>query len=646
MTKDELDTETKTTDEALEESLEQSEGSLPNAEPVDDSESGEQAEITGADANDEADEADAVNKHEADTGETAKTAPNGIVVTYYGLTDVGLIREQNEDNLTLVDMSSEVRDLPGGKARTTEVGDRGLLLAVCDGMGGAAAGEVASQMAVDTIHGIMQGADAPEDRDLLAHRLIFSIEEAGTQIYGEAKRDRSRGGMGTTATAAALIDEVLFLGQVGDSRCYLLRDGKLSLLTKDQSLVNQLIEAGQLTEEEGEAYEHSNIILQALGTTEDVVVDLTFVELRRGDRIMLCSDGLSGLVHKEMIREVLAEEPDLESAAKRLVELANAGGGHDNITCIVADFDGDGLPPLDLEAGIPEYTQYPLPPLNGSLRTTVPLPTPTGHVSEPVAQTSAPAGEATRSSMVPLVVGLLVAAAVVGAFLLVTGGNDEEPEERPQAQVIQSNEDEVENVRVEVITDATSAELFVNDENLGPLDTERSNFFELEEGAYRFEARVGGSTVAAELVTIEPGAYVELLMPVIAAPDTGPDTTEGDTAQGDTGEEAPTPSNNDSRDPASTNMESSAATAMTGTSTPRTGTSTTRTSMTGTSTTRTNMVETRMTGSTTGTSMTSGTSMTETSMSGASSEMTDTETTMTGAGTSMTSDIPGNPFDI
>ena len=219
----------------------------------------------------------------------------------------------------------------------------GSHFAVCDGMGGAAAGEVASHMAVDTLFEQLARRFAPPtDRDdVRALALVTSVEEAGARIFLAAKKDRTRRGMGTTATVAGLIDKVLFIGQVGDSRCYLLRNGRLSLVTKDQSLVNQLIEAGQLTEDEAEAFEHSNIILQALGTTEQVAVDLTFVELRRGDRILLCSDGLSGLVHDEVIRQEMAcVGPLLEQLADRLIDLANAAGGHDNITCIVADFDG------------------------------------------------------------------------------------------------------------------------------------------------------------------------------------------------------------------------------------------------------------------------------------------------------------------
>ena len=132
------------------------------------------------------------------------------------------------------------------------------------------------------VEGLLEGQ--PLSRDELARRLVRAIEAAGLRIFQEAKLDRTRRGMGTTVTAAALVDDHLFFAQVGDSRGYLLRQGNLVQLTRDQSLVNQLIEAGQLTEEEAETFEHNNIILQALGTADTVQVDLTFCELRKGDK--------------------------------------------------------------------------------------------------------------------------------------------------------------------------------------------------------------------------------------------------------------------------------------------------------------------------------------------------------------------------
>lgn len=225
-------------------------------------------------------------------------------------------------------------------------------------MGGAAAGEVASQMAVDLIYEQLLGQKAPAgSRDELARRLVQSIEYTGAHIFQDARSDRSRRGMGTTATIAAFLDARVFLGQVGDSRAYLVREGRLALLTRDQSLVNQLIEAGQLTEEEAETFEHNNIILQALGTSETVQVDLTYVDLCKGDILMMCSDGLSGMIRNDEIREILLNSTEPLEACRELTDRANAAGGHDNITVIVAYVeDGADEPNEHSSFGYQKYT--------------------------------------------------------------------------------------------------------------------------------------------------------------------------------------------------------------------------------------------------------------------------------------------------
>ena len=221
-----------------------------------------------------------------------------VKIRLFGRTDVGQVREHNEDNFIVADLTKESRGLMEAD-RNQIAGPRGTLLGVCDGMGGAAAGEVASQLAVDIIYQRMAIGEPPNDHDDLAARLVHAIEAAGLRIFSEAKLDRTRRGMGTTATIAALMDDHLFFGQVGDSRAYILRGERLVQVTRDQSLVNQLIEAGQLTEEEAETFEHNNIILQALGTADTVQVDLTYVVLRKGDTLLLCSDGLSGMVRND-----------------------------------------------------------------------------------------------------------------------------------------------------------------------------------------------------------------------------------------------------------------------------------------------------------------------------------------------------------
>lgn len=288
-----------------------------------------------------------------------------ITLRVFGRTDVGQVREHNEDNFVVADLTKASRGLMEHD-RTQTVGERGTVLGVCDGMGGAAAGEVASQLAVDIVYQRMLAGDPPTSRDDVATRLVQAIETAGTRIFSDAKADRSHRGMGTTATVAALIDDHLFLGQVGDSRGYLLRGDRLVQVTRDQSLVNQLIEAGQLTEEEAETFEHNNIILQALGTADSVQVDLTYVELRRGDTLLLCSDGLSGMVRNDEIREVLRGFDDPLEVCRELTDRANLAGGHDNVTVVVAKFEGDGLraPSTDEIADL-KYRKYELAELTG-----------------------------------------------------------------------------------------------------------------------------------------------------------------------------------------------------------------------------------------------------------------------------------------
>jgi len=282
----------------------------------------------------------------------------GIRVRLFGRTDVGQIREHNEDNFLIADLTRKSRSLMESD-RVQNVAERGTVLGVCDGMGGAAAGEVASQLAVDIIYEKLTQGDAPRNHDDLARRLVNAVEEAGGRIFGEARADRTRRGMGTTATIAALLDARLFVAQVGDSRAYVLRGDKFVQVSRDQSLVNQLIEAGQLTEEEAETFEHNNIILQALGTAETVQVDLTYVDLRHGDTLLVCSDGLSGMVRADEMREVLLSHREPFDACKELVDRANRAGGHDNITVIVAVFEGAVPPPGPQD--VLAYQKYALP---------------------------------------------------------------------------------------------------------------------------------------------------------------------------------------------------------------------------------------------------------------------------------------------
>lgn len=296
-----------------------------------------------------------------DEGEAKPRKPAQIQVDVYGRTDVGQIREHNEDNLLVADLDAQER---GGTDDLWEMdlGLGGALFAVCDGMGGAAAGEIASQLAVDIVYERMRVGAADRDRDRLAMAMVEALEFAGMRILNESNKNRACRGMGTTATVAALVDDHLLLGQVGDSRGYLLRDERLVQVTRDQSLVNQLIEAGQLTEEEAENFEHSNIILQALGTADAVQVDLTYAELRRGDMLLLCSDGLSGMIRDDEVRDIMLRGDGPVEICHQLIDEANEAGGHDNVTAIIAVFDGDDLQPVTAEDALAlRYSKYALP---------------------------------------------------------------------------------------------------------------------------------------------------------------------------------------------------------------------------------------------------------------------------------------------
>jgi serine/threonine protein phosphatase PrpC len=269
-----------------------------------------------------------------------------IAISVFGKTDLGRTREHNEDTFLVADLTTQQASLQP-EVREHVVGERGSLFVVADGMGGAAAGEVASQMATETIYRYLLETwcrDAEKTPQQFALRLREAVEAANTAIHEYARDHPDLRGMGTTATTVGVLDDHLYLTQVGDSRAYLVRNGEGSQLTKDQSLMQRLVDAGELTEEEAEQSERKNIILQALGPDAKVRVDLTHQEIRRGDALVLCSDGLSGQVRREEIAAVVADpNKDLVSVCSELITLANERGGPDNITVLVARISGDGL---------------------------------------------------------------------------------------------------------------------------------------------------------------------------------------------------------------------------------------------------------------------------------------------------------------
>jgi protein phosphatase len=204
---------------------------------------------------------------------------------------------------------------------------------VADGMGGAQAGEVAAGMAVEAFAEALPGSGTVEQR------LASRAREANRRIFDLASTERERAGMGTTLTVAYLDESQLAIAHVGDSRAYLFRDGSLTRLTQDHSLVDELVRRGKLTEEEAAEHPQRSIITRALGPEPDVDVDTWTYPVREGDLLLLCSDGLTSMVPEERVAEILASSQELDGAAQALIDEANRAGGRDNITVVLVRFE-------------------------------------------------------------------------------------------------------------------------------------------------------------------------------------------------------------------------------------------------------------------------------------------------------------------
>ena len=307
-----------------------------------------------------------------------------VQVSVFGKTDLGRTREHNEDTFLVADLSTGNASLHP-EVRLHEVGPRGSLFMVADGMGGAAAGELASAMAADLIYrhlATVWAADEDASPERFAYRMREAVELANQQIYGYAREHPEVRGMGTTVTAAGVNGDDLYLAQIGDSRAYLVRNGTAIQLTKDQSLMQRLVDAGELTEEEAEQSERRNIILQALGPDPRVKVDLTHQTLRRGDTLIICSDGLSGLVRREEFSGMVADHRELPDLCAGLIDLANERGGPDNITVVAAHFEGEGLPEPSATEDV-GYTVYELPDEEAADEESAPAPAVAAAVTAP-----------------------------------------------------------------------------------------------------------------------------------------------------------------------------------------------------------------------------------------------------------------------
>jgi protein phosphatase len=276
-----------------------------------------------------------------------------MIVELYAKSDVGRVRRGNEDNFLVLDLTTEQTwtgsdgATPPEKLTRFDLGQKGLVLVVSDGMGGALAGDVASRMAVDSVREMLigTGGEDPCDPNIdLVECLKNATVYANLAIHLRSQEDSRCAGMGATFTGAAIKGNALDLVQVGDSRGYVIRRDQIRLATKDQSLVQQLVDVGQISESEAETHMFRNVILQALGAQSEITPVTGKIRLRQGDAVLLCSDGLSGKLRADDIQNIVSRSNgDLIKACDALIDEANNRGGEDNITVVLARFFGDEL---------------------------------------------------------------------------------------------------------------------------------------------------------------------------------------------------------------------------------------------------------------------------------------------------------------
>jgi PPM family protein phosphatase len=287
----------------------------------------------------------------------------GTYVRVAANSHAGRVRATNEDSFLVADLSMPMVSPQESRwAGRIDLGAGGALIAVADGMGGHDSGEIASAMSLVLLHRAL----LTRQREADATRLFDAVDDAHQGVRKEAAAKASN--MGTTLTAIEVRGPRVYVAEVGDSRAYLLRDGVMTQLTKDQSFVQTLVDAGVLSSDDDSALPMRNVILQALGKTPNLRVELGRLDLRYRDCMLLCSDGLHGLLSTEEMRSVILASPDLQIAAQVLVEQACERGAPDNVTAVLVGFGGDlppvrpGEAPKDTYAILQSFTQEPPAP--------------------------------------------------------------------------------------------------------------------------------------------------------------------------------------------------------------------------------------------------------------------------------------------
>ncbi|MDF2855679.1 MAG: Stp1/IreP family PP2C-type Ser/Thr phosphatase [Neobacillus sp.] len=238
-------------------------------------------------------------------------------------TDRGRIRQNNEDSVgTFVNKDGQ------------------LLAIVADGMGGHRAGDVASKMTVAYLQEVWENSEEIKTADQAEEWLKTHILQVNKLLFDHSNKNMECEGMGTTIEAVIATNQFSSIAHVGDSRCYILNDIGFQQLTEDHTLVNELVRTGQISKEDAEHHPRKNVILRALGTEQDIKIDIKTIMFEEGDFLLLCSDGLSNKVNEQEMITILQNDDSVEQKASTLINLANENGGEDNITLIILKFDG------------------------------------------------------------------------------------------------------------------------------------------------------------------------------------------------------------------------------------------------------------------------------------------------------------------
>jgi PPM family protein phosphatase len=282
------------------------------------------------------------------TGPITQVAHPSLAVKAFGITDAGRVRTSNEDQLLVAELTKTMRiwqtSLPEPKAQFGD--ERGHLFLVADGMGGHNAGEEASALAVAAIEQFtlnsfkwFMHSDGPDAQRVLA-QFQAALSEADARVFEASTEHPELSGMGTTVTMAYHLDAQLCVVHVGDSRAYMFEDGRLHQITHDHTLMAEMVDRGQLQPEEAARHRLRHVITNVVGGNEaGVSVEAHALEVSAGDRLLLCSDGLTEMLSNDAIAAVLLAEPDPEAACTKLVAQANDAGGRDNITVVIVRFD-------------------------------------------------------------------------------------------------------------------------------------------------------------------------------------------------------------------------------------------------------------------------------------------------------------------